>query len=302
MRRIDLNLLYVFRELMKEPNTTKVGDRLGLTQSAVSAALGRLRTAFQDDLFVRSGRGMSPTRRAEALLEPVESVILQLESLVEDVPFEPESLQRHFTLATTDLFRQRVAGPIIQQMSPVAPSARVIFSPLAIDTRDRLRSGHLDLMIAPLIDTFCAMEQIRSQVLFTDHLVAVAWAGSTKFADKLTEQQLIEAPHLEYNPMITNGWNSLGQKFIDEVGIRPRVVAEFATQAAMLYALRNTDVIALAPKRAVEALAQDADIKALELPFNTPEIEFGLLWNRTFDNDPEHLWFRGVVEKAVEEI
>ena len=64
MRRVDLNLLYVLRELLKDPNTTKVAEKLNLTQSAVSAALGRLRWAFQDDLFVRSGRAMAPTRRA----------------------------------------------------------------------------------------------------------------------------------------------------------------------------------------------------------------------------------------------
>jgi len=74
-----------------------VAEKLNLTQSAVSASLGRLRWAFQDDLFVRSGRAMAPTRRAETLLEPVEEIIRRIESLVEEVHFEPEKLQRIFT-------------------------------------------------------------------------------------------------------------------------------------------------------------------------------------------------------------
>ncbi len=302
IRRIDLNLLYVLRELLKEPNTTKVGEKLNLTQSAVSASLGRLRWAFQDELFVRSGRAMVPTRRAEGLLEPVEEIIQRIESLVEEVHFEPEKLRRHFTVATTDFLLQRAAGPIIARIHPVAPSTRVIFTQIAADTRDRIRSGHLDLMIAPFIGTFRELEQVSFQTLYTDHLIVAVWAGSKKYDDAITERQLLEATHLEFNPGMSGGLKSSTQTFLEEQGLRLESVAEFTTLTTLLYALRHSDVISIMPAKVVEALGADADVKALELPYDMPEFEVGLMWNRAFENEPEHLWFRTMVEHALADL
>ncbi|MCY3772329.1 MAG: LysR family transcriptional regulator [Gemmatimonadetes bacterium] len=279
--------MYVLRELLKEPNTTKVGEKLNLTQSAVSASLGRLRWAFEDELFVRSGRAMVPTRRAEGLLEPVEEIIQRIESLIEEVHFEPEKLQRHFTVATTDFLLQRVAGPIIAQIHPVAPYTRVIFTQLASDTRDRIRSSHLDLMIAPFIGAFRELEQVSFQTLYTDRLIVAVWAGSRKYGDSITEQQLLEATHLEFNPGMVGGLKS---------------VAEFTTLTTLLYALRHSDVISIMPGKVVEVLGGDAHVKAIELPYDVPEFDVGLMWNRSFDNDPEHQWFRTMVEAALEDI
>ncbi len=302
MRRVDLNLLYVLRELLKEPNTTKVGEKLGLTQSAVSASLGRLRWAFQDDLFVRSGRAMAPTKRAEGLLEPVEDIIQRIEILVEEVRFEPENLQRSFTLATTDFLLQRVAGPIIAEIHPVAPQTRVIFTPLAADTRDRVRSGHLDLMIAPFDEKLNPMDQVSIQALYTDHQVAAVWAGSEKYGDSISEKELLEATHLQFNPGMMAGWKSSTQAFLEESNLRVKTAAEFANFNALLYALKYSDVITIMPGKLVEVVGPDAEVKPLTLPFDVPEFEVGLIWNRSLDNDPEHLWFREMVAKSLEGI
>ena len=268
----------------------------------MSASLGRLRWAFEDELFVRSGRAMVPTRRAEGLLEPVEEIIGRIESLIEEVHFEPEKLQRHFTVATTDFLLQRIAGPIIAQIHPVAPYTRVIFTQLASDTRDRIRSGHLDLMIAPFIGAFRELEQVNFQTLYTDRLIVAVWAGSRKYDDSITEQQLLEATHLEFNPGMVGGLKSSTQTFLEEQGLRLTSVAEFTTLTTLLYALRHSDVISVMPGKVVEVLGDDADVKALELPYDVPEFQVGLMWNRSFDNDPEHQWFRTMVENALDDI
>ena len=300
MRRVDLNLLYILRELLKEPNTTKVGEKLGLTQSAVSASLGRLRWAFQDDLFVRSGRAMAPTKRAEGLLEPVEEIIQRIESLVEEVRFEPENLQRQFTMATTDFLLQRISGPIIAGIHPQAPQTRVIFAPFAADTRDRLRSGHLDLMMAPYVGGIRESNRIRFEPVYSDHLVAAVRSDSTRYNDVITEQQLLDAPHLEFNPGIVSGWKSTTQIFLEERNLPITPVAEFTNMATMMYALGNSDAIAILPGKVVEELGENARVKAIALPFDVPDFEVGIMWNRAFDNDPEHQWFREIVQKAVE--
>ena len=299
MRRVDLNLLYVLRELLREPNTTKVAEKLNLTQSAVSASLGRLRWAFQDDLFVRSGRAMAPTRRAEGLLEPVEEIIRLIEGLLEEVHFDPENLRRTFTVSTTDFLLQRVAGPIIGQIHPVAPNTRVVFTPIAADTRERIRSGHLDLLIAPFT-AGTLPEQVSTQALYKDHLVAAVWSGSEKYKDSITEQELMDAAHLVFNPGMVTGWKSTSQAFLEEKNLRIDTVAEFTNFSAVLYALKHADVISIMPGKLVEVVGGDAEVKALELPYDMPEFEVGLMWNRSFDNDPEHLWFRERVAESLE--
>jgi DNA-binding transcriptional LysR family regulator len=298
MRRIDLNLLYVLRELLKEPNTTKVAEKLSVSQSSVSASLARLRWAFQDELFVRSGRKMVPTRRAENLIDPVEEIIRNIEGLVEEVRFSPEKLQRQFTLVTTDFIRHRVGGPIISMMQSEAPSTRVIFGPLAVDTRERLRSGHLDLLIAPFDTILGKSEETSFQALYTDHLVAAVWEGTEKYDNTISEQQLLAESHLRFNPSMTSGAQSLADKFLEERGLRINAIAEFSTHESLVYALRHAEAVSILPKKMVDVLGQQTGVKALELPYDMPQYEVGLLWNRSYDNDPEHQWFREMVEKA----
>ena len=248
---------------------------------------------------MRSGRALAPTKRAEGLLEPVEEIIQRIENLVEEVHFDPEKLQRHFTIATTDFLLQIIAGPIIAKIHPAAPHTRVVFTPFASDTRDRIRSGHLDLMLAPNVGGFQETERVNFQALYTDHLVAAVWSGSEKYGDSITEQQLLEAAHLEFNPGMVGGWKSTSQVFVEDHGLRFNSVAEFTTVTTLLYALRYSDVISIVPKKLVDVFGADAEVKALELPFEMPEFEVGLLWNRSFDNDPEHHWFRDMVEEAL---
>lgn len=292
----------MLRELLKEPNTTKVGEKLNLTQSAVSASLGRLRWAFEDELFVRSGRALAPTKRAEGLLEPVEEIIARIESLVEEVHFEPEKLSRHFTIATSDFLLHLISGPIIAKIHPAAPHTRVVFAPIAADTHNRIRSGHLDLMIAPTVGGFRETERVNFQVLYDDRMVAAVREDCTIYDRSITAEQLRSATHLEFNPGVVGPWKATTQVFAEEHDLRLDAVAEFSNYTTLLFALRGSDVIAIVPEKLVDALGAAAGVKALELPFDTPKFEVGLIWNRAFDNDPEHHWFRSMVEQAFPEI
>lgn len=304
MRRIDLNLLYVLRELLREPNTTKVGEKLGLTQSAVSSSLGRLRWAFQDDLFVRSGRAMAPTRRAETLLEPVEDIIRRIEALVSEVHFEPSELKRTFTLATADWLLELLAGPVLAQMHPDAPQTRLICSHFLPDTRERLRSGHLDLMISPLyaLASQREMQELSMEAIYADRLVAVVSTGNERYGDSLSEEEFLAADFVSWNPAISGGWSSTSQRFAANLGEKLNVIGEFSMQHSMLRAISTTQLMGIVPNMLVRAMADEIPVRILEIPGEVPEFEVGLGWNNSFDNDPEHQWFRGIVQSAASRI
>ncbi|MEM1112938.1 MAG: LysR family transcriptional regulator [Pseudomonadota bacterium] len=300
MRRVDLNLLYILRELLKEPNTTKVGERLGLTQSAVSASLGRLRWAFQDDLFVRSGRTLVPTRRAEGLLEPVEHIISCIEGLVEEVRFEPQKLQRTFTLVSADFLMELFVHKIIADILPQAPRTKVVCSQFMPDTRERVRSGHLDLMVGPALVSQQDFDALSMQVVYRDRLVAAVRADSEKYGESLTMDELLKADFLEFNPAVGGGLISTTQRMVTEMGLKLKTVGEFTSQATLVHSLKSADVISILPGKLIEVLAPEASVRAIDLPFETEPFDVYMMWNNSFDNDPEHQWFREIVERALE--
>ncbi|MEM1112940.1 MAG: LysR substrate-binding domain-containing protein [Pseudomonadota bacterium] len=303
MRRVDLNLLYILRELLKEPNTTKVGERLGLTQSAVSASLGRLRWAFKDDLFVRSGRTLVPTRRAESLLDPVEHVIQCIEALVEEVRFEPENLQRNFTVASADFLIEQFAHGVIAELSAEAPNTRAIFSHFLPDTHERMRSGHLDLMISSLpvsvntLDT----ESLRTQVIYQDRLVIAVRASSERYGDSVTIDELNSASFVDFNPAIGTAYGSTTQRVAAEGGFKGKIVGEFTSLVTLLRSLRSADVLALVPRHLIHLMGEN-DVRVIEMPFERAPFDVAMIWNRSFDHDPEHQWFREIVEREVTKI
>ncbi len=118
----DLNLLRVFHAMMIESSTVRAGERIGLTQPAVSAALGRLRQILHDDLFVREGNRMVPTPRALALQEPVRSALRQLEdALSSAVGFDPATTERNFFIAGSDYVSAFLLPRLIRSIRPEAP-------------------------------------------------------------------------------------------------------------------------------------------------------------------------------------
>ncbi|MEM1111235.1 MAG: LysR family transcriptional regulator [Pseudomonadota bacterium] len=304
MRRIDLNLLYILRELLKEPNTTRVGEKMGLTQSAVSASLGRLRYAFQDDLLVRSGRRMLLTRRAESLLDPIEDIIESIESLAEDVRFEPAELEKNFTLVSPDLVIESLSDKLIAAVSSEAPNTRVTFSCVQPDTFDRMRSGHLDLIIGAIEPTVSKVGSgaLQSKASFTDRLVVVARADTGKYGGSISLEDFQSSEFLEYSPALGTVYGQPTKEIGAGLGIKLKAAGEFTSLSAMLYGLRSADVLAVVPHRQAQRMSEQLALEIMELPFEWPEFNFGMIWNSAFDADPEHQWFRGIVEAQLDRL
>src|SRR5262245_32685009 len=146
----DLNLLRALDVLIAERSTTRAADRLGLTQSAVSRILGRLRTALGDPLLVRTSRGLTPTQHALELAGPLRQTVLDLERLLVEVPrFDPRRSARRFRVAAVDYAQVIVLAPLLQRLETEAPLIDFdIRQPSAECERD-LEAGALDLLLMP---------------------------------------------------------------------------------------------------------------------------------------------------------
>ena len=128
-RTLDLNLIRVFDALMEERNVNRAGLRLGLTQSAVSHALNRLRYHLKDDLFVRTRAGMMPTARAMEVGGRLREAIRQVESAFGTDGFDPATAQRRFVLAANDMVTATVGAQLVHMLAAIAPGLDLVIRP-----------------------------------------------------------------------------------------------------------------------------------------------------------------------------
>src|SRR5437016_5448040 len=147
--KVDLNLLRVFHAIAEENSLTLAGNRLGLSQPAVSYALGRLRAMFNDPLFVRSGNTMQPTSAALELREPIRRAMSSIqEALRYGERFDPGRSTRTFHITMSDIGEMVFLPPLCEKLRDVAPNIRLEVSQLPlVQIEEALRSGRLDLAI-----------------------------------------------------------------------------------------------------------------------------------------------------------
>lgn len=201
LARLDLNLLAVFDMLMQERNVTRAAERLHLSQSTVSHALGRLRVALDDPLFVISRREMMPTERAKALAGPVRQALAMLEQgLRQAKGFDPATARRIFRIATPGSVEHGLVPVLVERLHRQAPHCRLEVCELADSNYEReLEKGELDLVIG-----FAGANHLSPRLWreewFNNPLVCLSPLGS-ELPDVLTPVELVSRPHIH-----TSSW------------------------------------------------------------------------------------------------
>ncbi|MFQ2704402.1 LysR substrate-binding domain-containing protein [Aeromonas caviae] len=196
LSRLDLNLLTVFDMLMQERNVTRAAERLHLSQSTVSHALGRLRGALDDPLFVMSRRKMMPTERAKALAGPVRQALAMLEQgLRQATGFDPASAQRIFRIATPGSVEHGLVPALVERLYRQAPHCRLEVCELADSDYEReLEKGELDLVIG-FADANHLSPRLWHEPWFSNPLVCLSPLGS-ELPDRLGPAELVSRPHI----------------------------------------------------------------------------------------------------------
>lgn len=196
LRAIDLNLLVALEALISERHVTRAADRVGLSQPAMSSALGRLRHIFKDDLLVRTARGMQPTPRALELMQPLGRVLRQVERVLEGDPgFDPAASRRAFRLRLSDLLAFLLLPGLLERLKHEAPQVAldVVHLPPA-RTVEALENDEIDLAVSMGLAPSGA---IRSAVLFADRMVCVMRRGHRLARRKLTLDAFLAERHVK---------------------------------------------------------------------------------------------------------
>lgn len=286
-RHLDLNLLRAFDALMQERNVTRAAMRLSLTQPAVSGMLTRLRDTFHDPLFVRSQGGISPTPRAEQLIEPVRQLLADADRLMQPAEFDPASAQLTVTVAATDYALRAVVQPFIVGLRKLAPGVRVAVH--AIDearVQERMERGALDFA---LLTPGSAPADLHARALFDEHYVAVMREHHPLSSDAAWSLEAFCAADHGMVSLEGGGFTGATDAALAGLGRTRRVVASVPSFLMLLDLVRHSDMIALVPARLV---ATGTGLVSRPPPLAVPGFTKLLTWHPRTHDDPAHRWLR----------
>jgi DNA-binding transcriptional LysR family regulator len=300
---LDLNLLRVFDAVLEEGGVTRAGARLGLTQSAISHALSRLRYMLGDELFLRGSKGMQPTARARAIGPQVRMALEQLQSALATEDFEPAVSERQFTFAAAPYVCALLTPSLVSRVSGQAPGVGLHFVEPP-DLGERLDTGGADFAIG----VFGALPQrFASDLLLEETLVWVLRSGHPLTGRLNRLEDLVQAPHVVIRnaaraPAGARGGEALvsrpGWEDADLVdaalaarGLRRRLGVTVSDTTTAMSVVARSDMIAIAPRRLAMLAAEGGRVQIIE-PDNPGLVQIQLVYRRDRVSEPAIAWMR----------
>jgi len=295
---LDLNLLVALDALITERSVSGAADRIGLTQSAMSSALGRLREFFSDNLLVNVGRRMVLTPRAEALAGPVHETLLQISTIITQAPdFDPAASVRHFEIIASDYMIKTVLARAIAKATQIAPNVSFAIRALSDSVDAQLERAEVDILIT--IAQYISPGHPQ-ELLFEEDYVAVGWSGNPKFPDPLDIDTFCSLRHVS----VSHGRNHLPTfetLYMAENGpnrLIDVVVPAFTDVGDMLV---GTERIATVHRKLASVLCKEHPLVTRELPFSIPSVKLMAQWHHIRKNDQELRWFLDILHAVCED-
>lgn len=286
----DLNLLVACEALLTERSVTRAAKRLNVTQSAMSAALKRLRAAFQDELLVQSGRSMIPTPNAQALAPRIGEAIRDLRGLISaGTVFDPATSRRRFRIAASDYIATVLLVPLMAKLGVGAPGVSMDISLPTVDTGERLAKGDFDLVLTPR--EFVAQNHPCDPV-FLERQVVVGCRDNPLLAEPLDLAAFAAARFVgvrldERDTYVENALKQLG------LALRFEVIAPSFIQVP--HFLPGTRRIALMHERLARHISRVLPLTIAELPFSIAPMEEMAQFHSARINDTGLSWLRGQI-------
>jgi DNA-binding transcriptional LysR family regulator len=309
MTYIDLNLLHVFDTLMELRSVTRTAARLAVTQSAVSHALGRLRMAIGDSLFVRGPGGLQPTARALEIAPGVRDGLVRLREAMVPTTFDPASADRRFVIAAGTYFCALLIPMLVQRVRLEAPGVSLRIVELADDALAALDRGSIDVALG-------AFTRVPSRIvvepLYNEELIWIAAAGNPILGTAVTAETLAAQPRI----VISGGRESdpragiISEGGLDrQVNVRGLGPSPETDSVSVVYDSRTaiamvimTDTIALVPRRSVLWEVASGRVGLLKTSASLPPpIALSIVWHRKQSDDGGLAWLRRlIVDTALE--
>jgi len=299
LKSVDLNLLVSFDALVSERNVSRAAEKLGMTQSALSHALKRLRIVFSDPLLRRGPRGMEPTVRALHLREPVKAVLAEIQSIVSTrIVFDPATTRRTFKLSMSDAMNVEALPLILRTLRRTAPNIDLLVTtsgPREACTRILNDEVEMAIGVFPTVPP-----EIMRRELYRDVLVCVADKNNPGLKrGRMDEKAYLSAPQVTVAPNLDSGVQ-LDDIFV-AMGYVRRVVATVPHYTALPGLVGGTDLVAHSRRGLVNVLRTAANLVVFPIPapFRVPELLFEQIWHPRHERDAGHRWLRDLILQTV---
>tara|TARA_R110000868_G_scaffold11116_2_gene54446 strand:+ start:1532 stop:2506 length:975 start_codon:yes stop_codon:yes gene_type:complete len=313
---LDLNFLRIFDALMQEKSVVGAAAQLGVTASAVSHALAKMREQFEDDLFVRTADGMRPTLRAEAMYVHAREALLHIRLAVSTSKFVPATSNRTLTVAANDHVTAVLLPDVIRRVSELAPNLNVVVRPSTrIDLVKQIDHGHIDLAIAvfesvpkrlgveplfrdrdtlivsdthPLAHTEPTIEQLALYPLAVVSLGSVE--GETD-ESVVSERGLVRQSEMFDAVAVRDGFASMN--------LEPRIPLIVPHFLALPDFLDGSDFVAIVPASLARRMVRVRNLVELRSPLASKIVTMSAVWHHRSDADDALGWLRGIVKSCA---
>jgi DNA-binding transcriptional LysR family regulator len=289
LARIDLNLFVVFDAIYAEGGITRAGKRLNLSQPAISHALARLRETFDDPLFVRRKRAMTPTPLARQIVEPIRQSLQRFEATLTKVDrFDPKTASKRFTIGIRDASEAALLPTLLGKIARAAPGIDIaVVKAERRELQRELAAGTLDAAVdiaLPLAD------EIKRQRLAVERSMVVARKRHPRVRPGLTLKTYMAEEHIVVSQ------RRQGLTFEDfELGrlnLRRRVRLRCQHYYAACRTVSETDLVLTMSERYARILNEHFGNQLMPFPLKAPVYDTYIYWHTDADNDPASKWLR----------
>lgn len=307
---LDLNLLRVLDVMLEERSVTRAGARLGLTQSAVSHALNRLRYALDDELFVRGPSGMQPTPRALEMGPRVHAALTQLQTAIAPADFSPITSERRFVVASGSYACAVLAPPLVARLAEQAPMAELAIGQYGVDVFDRLDAHRVDFIVGGVVT---APPRFVREVIAEERLAWLVRADHPLAKLKKVElEDLVSVPHVVISGasddvpdrpglVIRASWEDSGafETALAARGLTRRVGVSVPDSYSALAVIARSEMVTLIPRRLAQLSSASGLLKLIDPPYPSAPVDIGLIYLKERLAEPAIAWMRDQIRSVA---
>ncbi len=297
LRKLDLNLLVILEALLEERSVTRAAERLGMSQPAVSRALARLRAMFSDAVLVEVRQGYVLSARAERMQPVLRRLLAGVGDLLDARPFDPAGATGQVRLMMPDFQAGVLAPRLLARITAEAPALNLDIMQPDAALLEALEKDAVDAIVGVIDD---APAGIRRRGLYDDGFVTLMRVGHPAAEGTLTLERYLELAHIVIS--VTGVGPAPMDEALARMGRTRRIGVRVPSFLAAVEIAARSDLVMTLPASLAQAAAGMARFVVLPPPVDLGSFTMSLVWHERHQDEPRHMWLRGVVVDAAKEI
>lgn len=294
IRRFDTGLLITFCTLYELNSVSLTAHKMCLTQSTVSAALARLRDIFEDELFVRTQKGILPTKKAEALAPKIKKIVSEIQELAEPEIFDPKIVEDTLAFSVNDYMQSSLMMPLIKVIREQAPLLKIVIRPMVIkDLNTLLGKGEIDFALS--IPEFMPPGLLSMHLYREKYICAIRKKHPLK-KNKISAKEFCNFDHILVSPE-DGGFTGATDTVLKKMGMKRNVAISVSNFLILEELLQQDNFISMIPEKLF--LANSSRLRRVDIPFEVPGFDVISLWHKRTDQSPLHMWVRSLLSDIV---